>query len=94
MAIHTWGGGAARTRTSASPSTNDGSVLATCSTQDLALPAAPFCDHRRGNPGLQPTDITVRIGESTMGRSAGRAAALLARAFPTAALNARRTVKD
>src|SRR5262249_23161171 len=73
MALHTWGG-------QASPQPNectvvisrDGSVLAQTSTQDLATA------HRTVTAivaaevlGLQPTDITVKIGESPFGPSSG-----------------------
>jgi len=54
MAIHTWA--AARPNQDVRVSIhNDGSVLATCSTRIWALRPHRFCDHRRGNPGLQPT---------------------------------------
>ncbi|MCS6851093.1 MAG: xanthine dehydrogenase family protein molybdopterin-binding subunit [Gemmataceae bacterium] len=73
MALHTWGGFA-----SAQPNevtiviSRDGSVLVESSTQDLgtgqrtvnALVAAEIL-------GLEPGDITVRIGESQLGSSSG-----------------------
>jgi len=73
MALHTWGG-------QASPQVNectviisrDGSVLAQTSTQDLgtaertvnAIVAAELL-------GLQPADITIKLGESNYGASSG-----------------------
>ncbi|HYV39760.1 MAG TPA: xanthine dehydrogenase family protein molybdopterin-binding subunit [Gemmataceae bacterium] len=71
MAIHTWGGAGQNQANDVRVTiSNDGSVLAQCSTQDLgtgnrtvlAIVAAEIL-------GLEVTDITVRIGESPFGGS-------------------------
>ena len=70
MALHTWGGGPGEPNDVRVSISNDGSVLVQTSTQDLgtgertvvAIVAAEVL-------GLQPREITVRIGESQFGRS-------------------------
>jgi xanthine dehydrogenase YagR molybdenum-binding subunit len=76
MAIHTWGGFAAGGQPPPNECTvriaRDGSVTAETSTQDLgtgqrtvtAIVLAEIL-------GLEPTDITLKIGESNLGRSTG-----------------------
>lgn len=96
MALHTWGG-------QASPQVNectvtiasDGSVLAESSTQDLgvgqrtvtALVVAEML-------GLQPTDITVHIGESQYGRSTGSGGSTTCPSQAPAALQAVGAARD
>jgi xanthine dehydrogenase YagR molybdenum-binding subunit len=73
MALHTWGGAAGGPSNDVNVTvSSDGSVLVESSTQDLgtgertvlAIIAAEVL-------GLEPKDITVRIGESPFGRSSG-----------------------
>ncbi len=72
MALHTWGGAAGRPNEINVTISSDGSVLVTGSTQDLgtgertvlAIITAEIL-------GLQPKDITVKIGESPYGPSSG-----------------------
>lgn len=89
MAIHTWGGAGRASNDVKITITNDGSVLAECSTQDLgtgqrtlmAIIAAEVL-------GLEPADIQVRIGESTMGRSTPSGGSTTAPGTAPAVLNA------
>ncbi|HEX5269957.1 MAG TPA: xanthine dehydrogenase family protein molybdopterin-binding subunit [Gemmataceae bacterium] len=72
MGLHTWGGQASRPNDVAVTVSSDGSVLVESSTQDLgtgertvlAIVVAEVL-------GLQPHDVTIRIGESQYGRSGG-----------------------
>jgi xanthine dehydrogenase YagR molybdenum-binding subunit len=73
MALHTWGGAAGGPNNDVNVTvSSDGSVLIESSTQDLgtgertvlAIIAAEVL-------GLEPKDITIRIGESQYGRSSG-----------------------
>src|SRR5262249_43657509 len=72
MAIHTWGGQGNPNNDISVSISSDGSVLVQSSTQDLgtgertvlAIVAAQVL-------GLEPKDITTRIGESDYGRSTG-----------------------
>lgn len=72
MALHTWGGAAGKPNDISVTISSDGSVLIQASTQDLGT------GERTVLPivvaeilGLEPHDITVRIGESPYGRSSG-----------------------
>ena len=96
MALHTWGG-------QASPQLNeckvaiarDGSVLAESSTQDLgtaqrtvtAIVVAELL-------GLQPGDITVKIGESPYGQSSGSGGSTTCPSQAPATLQAAMAVRD
>jgi xanthine dehydrogenase YagR molybdenum-binding subunit len=72
MALHTWGGQASRPNDMSVTVSSDGSVLVESSTQDLgtgqrtvlAIVVAEVF-------GLEPKDVTIRIGESPFGRSGG-----------------------
>ncbi len=72
MALHTWGGAAGKQNEINVTVSSDGSVLVTCSTQDLgtgertvlAIIVAEIL-------GLEVKDITVKIGESPYGPSSG-----------------------
>jgi len=72
MALHTWGGSAGKQNEVQVTISSDGSVLVTCSTQDLgtgertllAIIVAEIL-------GLEVKDITVKIGESPYGASSG-----------------------
>jgi xanthine dehydrogenase YagR molybdenum-binding subunit len=72
MALHTWGGSAGKPNDISVTISSDGSVLVQASTQDLGT------GERTVLPivvaeilGLNPQDITVKIGESPWGRSSG-----------------------
>jgi xanthine dehydrogenase YagR molybdenum-binding subunit len=72
MALHTWGGAAGKPNDITVTISSDGSVLVQCSTQDLGT------GERTVLPiivaeilGLDPKNITVKIGESTYGASGG-----------------------
>jgi xanthine dehydrogenase YagR molybdenum-binding subunit len=72
MALHTWGGAAGKPNDISVTISSDGSVLVQASTQDLgtgertvlAIVVAEIL-------GLNPHDLTVKIGESPWGRSSG-----------------------
>ncbi len=89
MALHTWGGAGRGNNDVKIRISSDGSVLLECSTQDLgtgertllAIVAAEIL-------GLEVKDITVRIGESQMGRSTGSGGSTTAPGTSPAALNA------
>ena len=94
MALHTWGGGGNGPLDVRITIHNNGSVLAQSSTQDLgtanrtvlAIVVAEIL-------GLQPNDITVRIGESQMGRSGGSGGSTTCPSVAPAVLNAAEAVK-
>lgn len=95
MALHTWGGAGRGPNKVNITISSDGSVLLTCSTQDLgtaertvlAIVAAEVL-------GLEVKDITVRIGESTFGPSTGSGGSTTCPGTAPAALNAATAVKD
>jgi xanthine dehydrogenase YagR molybdenum-binding subunit len=95
MALHTWGGGGRGPNDVTITISSDGSVLLTCSTQDLgtgertvlATVAAEIL-------GLEPKDITVRIGESPFGRSTGSGGSTTTPGTAPAALNAVTAARD
>ncbi len=94
MALHTWGGGGGPNNDVRVSIHGDGSVLVQSSTQDLgtanrtvlAIIVAEIL-------GLNPPDITVRIGESQMGRSTGSGGSTTCPGVSPAALNAANNVK-
>jgi xanthine dehydrogenase YagR molybdenum-binding subunit len=95
MALHTWGGqGRANNDTHVTISA-DGSVLMESSTQDLgtgertvlAIVVAEVL-------GLEPNDITIRIGESQMGRSTGSGGSTTTPGTSPSALNAASAARD
>jgi xanthine dehydrogenase YagR molybdenum-binding subunit len=72
MALHTWGGGAQKTNDITVTISSDGSVLVQASTQDLGTGERTVLSIVVAEIlGLDPHDITVRIGESPYGRSSG-----------------------
>lgn len=89
MAIHTWGGAGRASNDVKITITADGAVLTECSTQDLgtgertvlAIVAAEVL-------GLEPGDILVRIGDSTIGRSTPSGGSTTCPGTAPAALNA------
>ena len=95
MALHTWGGRAGVPNDVKVRIGSDGSVLVQCSTQDLgtgertvlATVAAEIL-------GLQPRDITVRIGESLFGRSSGSGGSTTCPGTSPVALNAATAARD
>jgi xanthine dehydrogenase YagR molybdenum-binding subunit len=92
MALHTWGGAGNAPNDVKVTISSDGSVLIESSTQDLgtgertvlAIVAAEVL-------GLEPRDITCRIGESTFGRSTGSGGSTTCPGTAPAALNAATT---
>jgi xanthine dehydrogenase YagR molybdenum-binding subunit len=96
MALHTWGGGAVGQPNQCKVViSRDGSVLAESSTQDLgtaqrtvtAIVVAELL-------GLQPGDITVRIGESQYGQSSGSGGSTTCPSQAPAALQAVAEARD
>jgi xanthine dehydrogenase YagR molybdenum-binding subunit len=70
MALHTWGGAAGQPNDVNITISSDGSVLVTCSTQDLGTGQRTLLAIIVAEVlGLEPRDITVKIGESVYGRS-------------------------
>ncbi|HXG08575.1 MAG TPA: xanthine dehydrogenase family protein molybdopterin-binding subunit [Gemmataceae bacterium] len=95
MALHTWGGAGRANNDITITISSDGSVLLESSTQDLgtgertvlAIVAAEVL-------GLEPRDITVRIGESQYGRSTGSGGSTTTPGTAPAALNAATAARD
>jgi xanthine dehydrogenase YagR molybdenum-binding subunit len=95
MAIHTWGGAGNDSHDVFVTISSDGSVLVTSSTQDLgtgertvlAIVAAETL-------GLKVPDITVRIGDSPVGRSGGSGGSTTCPGTAPAALNAACAARD
>jgi xanthine dehydrogenase YagR molybdenum-binding subunit len=95
MALHTWGGGGRGPNDTRITISSDGSVLVQCSTQDLgtgertvlAIVIAEVL-------GLEPKDITVKIGESPMGRSTPSGGSTTCPGTAPAALNTAVTARD
>jgi xanthine dehydrogenase YagR molybdenum-binding subunit len=89
MAIHTWGGAGGAPNDMIVSIASDGSVLLESSTQDLgtgertvlAIVVAEIL-------GLEPHDVTIRIGESQFGRSTGSGGSTTTPGTSPAALNA------
>jgi xanthine dehydrogenase YagR molybdenum-binding subunit len=95
MALHTWGGAGSDGHDVFVTISSDGSVLVTSSTQDLgtgertvlAIVAAETL-------GLEVPDITVRIGDSPIGRSGGSGGSTTCPGTAPAALNAACAARD
>jgi xanthine dehydrogenase YagR molybdenum-binding subunit len=95
MAIHTWGGGGRGNNDIKITISPDGSVLVQSSTQDLgtaqrtvlAIVVAEVL-------GLEPSDITVQIGESQWGRSTPSGGSTTCPGTAPAALNAANAARD
>jgi xanthine dehydrogenase YagR molybdenum-binding subunit len=95
MALHTWGGGGGPNNDTKVTISADGSVLVQCSTQDLgtaartveAIVVAEIL-------GLNPTDITVQVGESQFGRSTPSGGSTTCPGTAPAALNAATAARD
>jgi len=95
MALHTWGGAGGANNDTKVTISADGSVLVQCSTQDLgtaartveAIVVAEIL-------GLNPTDITVQIGESPLGRSTPSGGSTTCPGTAPAALNAATAARD
>ena len=72
MALHTWGGAGGAPNDVLVQIASDGSVLVQSSTQDLGTACRTVLAIITAEIlGLEPKDITVRIGESPFGRSTG-----------------------
>jgi xanthine dehydrogenase YagR molybdenum-binding subunit len=95
MALHTWGGSAAGNNECTVLVSSDGSVTAQTSTQDLgtaqrtvtAIVVAEVL-------GLAPSDITLKIGESTYGISSGSGGSTTCPSQAPAALRAAVAARD
>jgi xanthine dehydrogenase YagR molybdenum-binding subunit len=89
MAMHTWGGGGSGPNDVTVTINRDGSVLLRCSTQDLGTGERTVLAIVTAEVlGLQPTDVTVEIGESPFGRSTGSGGSTTTPGTSPAALNA------
>jgi xanthine dehydrogenase YagR molybdenum-binding subunit len=72
MALHTWGGAAGKPNDISVTISSDGSVLVQASTQDLGTGERTVLPIVVGEIlGVDPHEITVKIGESPWGRSSG-----------------------
>ncbi len=95
MALHTWGGAGRKDNDVKITISSDGSVLLESSTQDLgtgertvlAIVAAEIL-------GLEPENITTRIGESQYGRSTGSGGSTTTAGTSPATLNAAVAARD
>ncbi len=95
MALHTWGGAGRKDNDVKVTISSDGSVLLESSTQDLgtgertvlAVVAAEIL-------GLEPENITTRIGESQYGRSTGSGGSTTTPGTAPATLNAAVAARD
>jgi xanthine dehydrogenase YagR molybdenum-binding subunit len=95
MALHTWGGGGGPNHDVTTTISSDGSVLLTCSTQDLGTGERTVLAIVTAEVlGLNPSDITVRIGESQYGRSGGSGGSTTTPGTAPAALNAAVAARD
>jgi xanthine dehydrogenase YagR molybdenum-binding subunit len=95
MALHTWGGAGGRDNDITVTISSDGSVVVTSSTQDLGTGQRTVLPIVIAEVlGLEVKDITVRIGESPMGRSTGSGGSTTCPGTAPAALNAAMAVRD
>ena len=95
MAMHTWGGGGGGPNDMTVSIASDGSVMVQASTQDLGTAARTVLAIITAEVlGLQPTDITVRIGESQYGRSTGSGGSTTCPGTSPAILNAASMARD
>jgi xanthine dehydrogenase YagR molybdenum-binding subunit len=95
MALHTWGGAGNKDNDTVVTISSDGSVLVQSSTQDLGtgertVLAIVIADIL----GLEVGDLTIRIGESQMGRSTGSGGSTTCPGTAPAALNAAAAARD
>src|SRR5262249_25961095 len=89
MALHTWGGRASSPNDVSVTISSDGSVLVQSSTQDLGTAGRTVLAIVVAETlGLEVKDITVRIGESTFGRSQGSGGSTTCPGTSPPALNA------
>jgi xanthine dehydrogenase YagR molybdenum-binding subunit len=95
MALHTWGGAGSAPNDVTITIASDGSVLLTSSTQDLGTGERTVCAIVAAEVlGLNPADITVRIGESQLGRSGGSGGSTTSPGTAPAVLNAASAARD
>jgi xanthine dehydrogenase YagR molybdenum-binding subunit len=95
MGIHTWGGAGGPDNDVNITIASDGSVLLECSTQDLGTGERTVAAIVTAEVlGLEPTDITVRIGESQYGRSGGSGGSTTTPGTAPAFLNAASAARD
>jgi xanthine dehydrogenase YagR molybdenum-binding subunit len=89
MALHTWGGAGRGNNDVTTTISADGAVLVRCSTQDLGTGERTVLAIVTAEVlGLQPTDVTVQVGESPFGRSTGSGGSTTCPGTAPAALNA------
>ncbi|HZU34384.1 MAG TPA: xanthine dehydrogenase family protein molybdopterin-binding subunit [Gemmataceae bacterium] len=94
MAIHTWGGAGGPNQDMRVTISSDGSVLLESSTQDLGTGERTVLATIIAEIlGLEPHDITVRIGESQLGRSGGSGGSTTTPGTAPAVLNAVTTAR-
>ena len=95
MGMHTWGGQGSGPNDMTVTIASDGSVLVQASTQDLGTAARTVLAIITAEVlGLQPTDITVHIGESQFGRSTGSGGSTTCPGTSPAILNGASTARD
>jgi xanthine dehydrogenase YagR molybdenum-binding subunit len=95
MALHTWGGQGSRPNDMTVTVSRDGSVLIESSTQDLGTGERTVLAVVTAEVfGLNPKDITVRIGESPYGRSGGSGGSTTCPGTAPAILNGATSARD
>jgi len=95
MALHTWGGAGGAPNDVLVQIASDGSVLVQSSTQDLGTACRTVLAIITAEIlGLEPKDITVRIGDSSFGRSTGSGGSTTTPGVSPAALNAASAARD
>jgi xanthine dehydrogenase YagR molybdenum-binding subunit len=95
MALHTWGGAGSDQHDVFVTISSDGSVLVTSSTQDLGTGERTVLAIVTAETlGLNVPEITVKIGESPIGRSGGSGGSTTCPGTAPAAFNAACTARD
>jgi xanthine dehydrogenase YagR molybdenum-binding subunit len=95
MALHTWGGGGGPANPTRVTISADGSVLVQSGTQDLGTAARTVLAIVVSEIlGLNPTDITVQIGDSINGPSTGSGGSTTTPGISPAALKAATEARD
>jgi xanthine dehydrogenase YagR molybdenum-binding subunit len=95
IALHTWGGGAGRPNPTRVTINADGSVIAQSASQDLGTAQRTVMAIITAEIlGLQPTDITVVIGDSAFGLSSGSGGSTTCPGTSPPTLKAAETARD
>jgi xanthine dehydrogenase YagR molybdenum-binding subunit len=95
MALHTWGGAGGPNNDIKVTIASDGSVLVECSTQDLGTGARTVLAVVIAEVlGLEVKDLTVRVGDSSYGRSTPSGGSTTTPGIAPAALNAGSAARD